>query len=73
MMVRRPRLVTNALRQALERVEDFEPWPSEVSVIPSGDRESVTARRRCDVAVLDRHALADLVEKTFLLCPDVGH
>jgi hypothetical protein len=38
-MVRRPRLVTNALRQALERVGDFEPWPSEVPVIPSGDRD----------------------------------
>jgi hypothetical protein len=65
--------VANPLRQFLERIEDLEPGPFEVPVIPGGDRESVATRRRCDVAVFDWHTLAGLVEKALLLCPDMGH
>src|SRR5437016_341571 len=60
------------LCQLLEWIEDLEPRPFEVPVVPRGDREAVPACGRRDVAVLDRHALTRLVEQSFLLRPYVG-
>ena len=61
------------LGQLFERIEHLEPRPFKVSVIPGGDRESMAARRRCDVTVLDRHALTGGVEQSLLLGPDMGN
>src|SRR5437016_4774792 len=49
------------LCQLLEWIEDLEPRPFEVPVVPRGDREAVPACGRRDVAVLNRHALTRLV------------
>ena len=61
------------LRQLFEWIEDLEPRPLEVSIVPRDDHKSVAARGCRDVAVLNRHALSRLVEQTFLLRPDVGN
>ena len=61
------------LREFLERVEDLEPWPLEVSVIPRGDGQSVSSRRGRNIAVLDGHALAGLFEQSLLLRQDVRY
>src|SRR6266542_6331946 len=60
------------LCQLLEWIEDFEPRPFEVPVVPRGDREAVPTCGCRDVAVFDRHALTCLVEQSFLLRPHVG-
>jgi hypothetical protein len=50
------------LQQLLEWIEDLS-RPLEAPVVPRGDRQAVPASGCRDVAVLDRHALAGLVEK----------
>jgi len=60
-------------RQFLERIEDLQPRTPEVTFISGGDRQSIATSRRCDVAILDRHALAQSVEQALLLRPDVGN
>ena len=62
-----------SLWEFLERVEDLEPWSFEVSVVPRSDRQSVSSRRCRDVAVLDGHALAGLLQQSLLIRPDICH
>src|SRR6266850_8119562 len=61
-----------SLVKLFERFEDFEPRAPKISVVSCCDRQPVAPRRRGDVPVLDGHALAGLVEQSFLLCPDVS-
>jgi hypothetical protein len=63
---------TTQLRELSEGVEHFEPWAPKVSVVSCRDRQPVASRSRGDVAVLDGHTLAGLVEQSLLLCPDVS-
>src|SRR5438132_11058423 len=68
----RERCFNGQLCQLLEWIEDFEPRPFEVPVVPRGDREAVPTCGCRDVAIFDRHALTCLVEQSFLLRPHVG-
>src|SRR5262245_32604631 len=45
--------LVGSLRQLLERIEDLEPGPFEVPVIPGGDHESVAARCGGDCRLAD--------------------
>src|SRR5688500_14762043 len=60
-----------SLREFPERVEHLGPGSLEVSIVPRGNRQSVSSRRGRDVAVLNGHALARLFEESLLLDPDV--
>jgi len=60
------------LPEFFEGVEHFEPWAPKVSVVSRRDRQSVASRGRGDVAVLDGHTLAGLIEQSLLVCPDVS-
>jgi hypothetical protein len=63
---------TTQLPELFEGIEHVEPRAPKVSVVSCRDRQPVASRGRGDVAVLDGHMLAGLIEQSFLLCPDVS-
>jgi hypothetical protein len=57
----------------LERIEYLQSGPPEISVISCHNRQIMTARRRGDIAVFDRHSLAGQLKSSLLVRPHMGH
>jgi len=52
-----------------ERVEDLDPWTSEILVVSSRNGQIVSPRNRCDIAVLNGHGPTSLLQLMLLFGP----